>query len=75
MTRDEVIDAIRAAMGNIDLDQIRWDHDPATGGDVVRVLLRPSQLESALREDGRHVREMAMRTGVDIDVGLPTHSP
>ena len=72
MTPDEVVAVIRAALGNIDPAQITWDRDPATGGDLVRVLLRQSQLETALRENGRYVRQAAMQTGVDIDVGLST---
>jgi transcription antitermination factor NusA-like protein len=69
MTEDP-LQIICAALGGVGAERVVFERDPETGGKVAHVQLRPEQLESALRENGRFIREAAMRTGIDIDVGL-----
>jgi transcription antitermination factor NusA-like protein len=67
---DDTLKIICSALGNIEPTQVTFKRDPSTGTMVAKVELRPQQLAGALRENGRFVREAAMRTGIDIDVGM-----
>ena len=68
--REDIIAKICTVIGNVTPDQFIWEQDPASGSVVVKVLLRGSQLDIALRENGRFFREAAMQTGFDIQIGM-----
>ena len=67
---EDPLQIICAALGGIDTDQVAFHKDLQTGKTVAWVYLRPEQVATALREKGRFVRDAAVRTGIDIDVGL-----
>jgi hypothetical protein len=67
---EDVLQIICAALGNIDPTQVTLQRDPQTGAMFAKVDLRWDQVETAMRENGRYVREAAKQTGIDIDVGL-----
>jgi len=70
MTREESVAIILAAYGNIDRSQITIERDTVTGVEKATVLLRAHQLDHALRDNCRHIRQAAMKTGINIETGL-----
>jgi len=75
VTPYETREFILAALGNVDKDHIFLERDSATGTLVAKVFLRGDQLDEALRENGRYVREASIESGVRIDVTFATEWP
>lgn len=53
----------------VDPAQVVFKQDDATGATCVEVLLRDAQMDWALQDNGRLVRQAAMDLGIDIEIG------
>lgn len=68
MTRDESLQVIRSAFAHVDVLGIVVEYDPLVEEQVAKVIVRDEQLSDALRDNGYHAREAAMRSGLTVEV-------
>jgi transcription antitermination factor NusA-like protein len=57
------------ALLKVNPEQVSFKHDDSNGAERVEILFRDSQIDWALRDNGRFVRQAAMDLGIDIEVG------
>lgn len=77
MTHDTIRTRLCADLG-IDPEQVIFKRDPVSGAEQVELVLRYEQIEIALEDNGRLIRQAAMELGIDIEVGaepVATNTP
>jgi len=68
MTHSVIRTRLRSVL-RVEPVQVIFGSDGATGVERVELLLRDEQMEWALQDNGRLVRQAAMELGIDIEVG------
>ena len=53
----------------IDPEQVNFKRNDTTGAERVELLFRDSQMDWALQDNGRLVRQAAMELSIDIEIG------
>jgi transcription antitermination factor NusA-like protein len=67
---DDPVSIVLAAMRGVEAHQVAIERESLTGEVTAKVSLRIEQLEEALRENGRYVRQAAVASGIRIQVEL-----
>ncbi|NLX97280.1 MAG: hypothetical protein GXY83_13990 [Rhodopirellula sp.] len=62
---------IRDCFAHVAVVRIVVEHDPLIGGEVAKVAVRDDELAEALRGNGKHARQAAMKSRLDVEV-VPT---
>lgn len=70
MNRAESLQIIRDAFSHIEVLAIVVEHEPLVEEEVAKVVVRKDQLEDALRGNGYHPRQAAIRSGMTVEVVL-----
>lgn len=72
MDRDAVLKVIRGCFAHVEVERIVVEFDPLIGVEIAKVVVRDDQLTEALRGNGEHARQAAMKSGLNVEVVLPS---